>query len=76
MPAMLPPNAKEFNRSLEWIRRRAAGSRGAEATRPEALGARRLPDDEVHEGGTTWVVMADPEGNELCVCDAGAGSAG
>jgi predicted enzyme related to lactoylglutathione lyase len=49
---------------------------GAEAARLEALGARRLQDDELHEHGTTWVVMADPEGNEFCVCDAGAGTTG
>ena len=46
-----------------------------EASRLEALGARRVTADEVHEHGTTWVVMADPEGNEFCVCDGGAGSA-
>ena len=40
----------------------------------EALGARRLAPDELHEHGTTWIVMADPEGNEFCVCDGGAGS--
>ena len=46
----------------------------SEATRLEALGARRLAPDELHEHGTTWIVMADPEGNEFCVCDGGAGS--
>jgi hypothetical protein len=38
----------------------------AEAARLEALGARRIDigqGDEVH-----WVAMADPEGNEFCVC--------
>jgi hypothetical protein len=29
----------------------------------------------MHEHGTTWIVMADPEGNEFCVCASGAGSA-
>lgn len=46
-----------------------------EVARLEALGARRLEDPRV-EHGTRWVVMSDPEGNEFCVCDAGAGSAG
>jgi predicted enzyme related to lactoylglutathione lyase len=46
----------------------------AEAARLEALGARRAQPDELHEHGTTWIVMADPEGNEFCVCDGGAGS--
>ena len=27
------------------------------------------------EHGSRWVVMADPEGNEFCVCDAGNPSA-
>ena len=45
----------------------------AEATRLEALGARRSPRP-VHEHGTNWILMADPEGNEFCVCDGGAAS--
>ena len=44
----------------------------AEAARLETLGARRLEDDARHEHGTNWIVMADPEGNEFCVCDGGA----
>jgi len=46
----------------------------AEATRLEALGARRVVDHQVHEHGTNWILMADPEGNEFCVCDGGTGS--
>jgi predicted enzyme related to lactoylglutathione lyase len=42
-----------------------------EATRLDALGATRVQDDQVHEHGTNWVLMADPEGNEFCVCDSG-----
>ncbi len=42
----------------------------AEVARIEALGARRLHPDPVRELGITWVVMADPEGNEFCVCDS------
>jgi predicted enzyme related to lactoylglutathione lyase len=45
------------------------------AGRLEGLGARRVQAEEMHEHGTTWIVMADPEGNEFCVCDSGAGSA-
>jgi predicted enzyme related to lactoylglutathione lyase len=41
-----------------------------EAGRLEALGARRL-SGEVSEHGSHWIVMADPEGNEFCVCDGG-----
>ena len=44
----------------------------AEAARLEALGASRLAAEPRHEHGTTWILLADPEGNELCVCDGGA----
>lgn len=37
----------------------------AEAARLEGLGARRLRKFTQHG---TWIVMADPEGNEFCVC--------
>jgi predicted enzyme related to lactoylglutathione lyase len=43
-----------------------------EAARLESLGARRLEADTRNEFGTNWVIMADPEGNEFCVCDGGA----
>jgi hypothetical protein len=37
----------------------------AEVARAEALGARRV---DIGQGDdVTWVVMADPEGNELCI---------
>jgi predicted enzyme related to lactoylglutathione lyase len=45
----------------------------AEARRLEALGARRLESEIRDEWGTSWIVMADPEGNEFCVCDGGQG---
>ncbi|HUO47726.1 MAG TPA: VOC family protein [Acidimicrobiales bacterium] len=41
----------------------------AEAARLEDLGARRLSDEVVDEDGERWMVMADPEGNEFCVCE-------
>jgi predicted enzyme related to lactoylglutathione lyase len=47
----------------------------AEATRFEALGARRVADDQIHEHGTNWILMTDPEGNEFCVCDGGSNQA-
>ena len=40
----------------------------AEAARLEAIGARRLRQSPVEEAGDRWILMADPEGNELCVC--------
>lgn len=42
-----------------------------EVARLEALGARRLEASAIEEHGNRWVVMADPEGNEFCVCNAG-----
>jgi predicted enzyme related to lactoylglutathione lyase len=45
----------------------------AEASRFEALGAARLKEEHIHEHRTTWLLMTDPEGNEFCVCDNGAG---
>jgi predicted enzyme related to lactoylglutathione lyase len=41
-----------------------------EVGRLEALGARRLEGDARSEHGFSWTVMADPEGNEFCVCNA------
>ena len=42
-----------------------------EVTRLEDLGARRLKTEPRAEHGIRWAIMADPEGNEFCVCDAG-----
>lgn len=47
----------------------------AEAARLEGLGAQRVSSSAFDENGTRWHLMADPEGNELCVCDGGTGSA-
>ena len=41
------------------------------AQRLQDLGATRVEESPRRELGHTWVVMADPEGNEFCVCDAG-----
>jgi len=41
------------------------------ASRLEQLGATRLGERPVAEHGNHWIVMADPEGNEFCVCQAG-----
>jgi len=43
----------------------------AEATRLQALGATRVDAGTQSEHGSTWILMADPEGNEFCVCDGG-----
>ncbi|MBA2953512.1 VOC family protein [Nocardioides sp. MAH-18] len=40
------------------------GTQAEEVARLEALGARHA---DVGQGDVSWVVMADPEGNEFCV---------
>jgi predicted enzyme related to lactoylglutathione lyase len=42
-----------------------------EAARLEQIGARRVENEHRSEHGSNWVLMADPEGNEFCVCDGG-----
>lgn len=42
----------------------------AEVARLEALGARKVEIGQSEDPATTWVVMADPEGNEFCVLRA------
>jgi hypothetical protein len=51
--------------------KRAAFGDIATPGRSRQLGARRLEDAPRSDQGARWVVMADPEGNEFCVCDAG-----
>lgn len=42
----------------------------AEVKRLELLGAMRIEIGQSADPDTTWVVMADPEGNEFCVLRA------
>ena len=44
----------------------------AEAARLTPLGAQRVSEGPCSEHGSTWILMADPEGNEFCICDNGA----
>jgi predicted enzyme related to lactoylglutathione lyase len=46
------------------------GPRDGEVDRLLGIGG-RLVDDQRRPDGTGWVVMADPEGNEFCVCNGG-----
>jgi predicted enzyme related to lactoylglutathione lyase len=39
-----------------------------EAARFTGLGARRLSETPIGGDDCRWIVMADPEGNELCLC--------
>ena len=43
----------------------------AEAGPLGAIGAIRVTAGPCSEDGSTWILMADPEGNEFCVCDGG-----
>ena len=47
-----------------------ADDMGGEVRRLEGLGARRLR--LVREGGLSWTIMGDPEGNEFCVLQSPA----
>jgi predicted enzyme related to lactoylglutathione lyase len=40
----------------------------AKAMELEGLGAKRLTPDPLTQFNSRWIVMADPEGNEFCVC--------
>jgi predicted enzyme related to lactoylglutathione lyase len=42
----------------------------AEVSRLESLGAKRIEIGQSDDRDTSWVVMADPEGNEFCVLRA------
>jgi hypothetical protein len=65
----LPEDKTVKNRLHIDVAPPANGDQAAEVRRLEALGAR--PADVGQDAGTaSWVVMADPEGNEFCVLRA------
>ena len=49
------------------------GDQAAGVARLEALGARRV---DIGQGDVSWVVLADPDGNEFCVLKALSGESG
>ncbi len=61
---LLVPEAKATKNRLHLDLRPL--DQAAEVARLEGLGARRIDIGQ----GTSWVVMADPEGNEFCVLRA------
>ncbi|HMJ78690.1 MAG TPA: VOC family protein [Iamia sp.] len=61
-PPLLPKLGK--NRLHLDIAPPATGDQQAEVDRLVALGATRI---DIGQGDVSWVVMADPDGNELCV---------
>ena len=42
------------------------------AIRLQLAGGRRTSSGDVSEHGSRWIVMADPEGNEFCICEGGS----
>jgi hypothetical protein len=56
------PDAKAGKNRLHFDLR--PDDQAAEVERLEQLGARRV---DIGQGDVTWVVLADPEGNEFCV---------
>jgi hypothetical protein len=64
----VPDDKLGFNRLHIDLRPTDGADQATEVARLEALGATRV---DVGQGDdVSWVVMADPEGNELCVLSA------
>ncbi len=62
------PEAKQLENRLHLDFRPRSGTRHEELHRLLALGAIKLSDLRGEHGPRTgWVVLADPEGNEVCV---------
>ena len=59
------PEGKQVKNRLHIDLRPA--DRDAEVARAEAMGARRV---DIGQGDESWVVLADPEGNEFCILRA------
>ncbi len=62
------PDAKKVKNRLHLDLRPA--DQAAEVARLETLGAKQIDIGQSAEPTCTWVVMADPEGNEFCVLRA------
>jgi hypothetical protein len=56
------PDAKSVKN--RWHLDLRPDDQAAEVARAEALGATRV---DIGQGEPTWVVLADPEGNEFCI---------
>ena len=63
-PMLFGRNADVKTVKNRWHFDLAPTDQEAEVARLEALGARRA---DIGQGEVSWVVMADPEGNEFCV---------
>jgi len=64
------PDSKSVKNRLHFDLRPL--DQAAEVARLESLGAKRIEVGQSGEPEATWIVMADPEGNEFCVLRARA----
>lgn len=62
--ALMPAHSEKTAKNRVHFDLRADRDQQAEVRRLETLGARRI---DIGQVDVTWVVMADPEGNEFCV---------
>ena len=62
--ALMPASSDKTTKNRVHFDLRPDTSQRAEVERLEGLGARRI---DIGQADVTWVVMADPEGNEFCV---------
>ena len=60
------PEPKQVKNRIHFDLRPVEGTRDEELSRLIELGA-VVVDDHRKPGGTGWVVLADPEGNEFCI---------
>jgi hypothetical protein len=65
--ALMPASSPKTAKNRVHFDLRPDRDQQAEVLRLESLGARRV---DVGQVDVTWVVMADPEGNEFCVLRA------
>ncbi|MEU6757637.1 VOC family protein [Streptomyces sp. NPDC046685] len=61
------PEAKSVKNRVHLDIQPPTGTRDETVERLVGLGARIVDDQRAQDGVMGWVVLADPEGNELCV---------
>lgn len=61
---LMPSDSEKLTKNRIHFDLRPDTNQTAEVERLEGLGAQRI---DIGQTGVTWVVMADPEGNEFCV---------
>ena len=61
---LMPVESDKSSKNRVHFDLRPDDDRDAEVRRLESLGARRV---DIGQDDVSWVVMADPEGNEFCV---------